>query len=136
MGVENADPLRRRPGKSIPTVVQFGCVSLSLEVIWEMSDDRVTPCKAGGENMPNLNSKTVLVTGGSRGIGAAIARAIGAAGGEVIVHYARNRDAAEAVRGDRDYPGPGGPAGPPLGLAPVESYQHPDHDPDVWMAKD
>ncbi len=50
--------------------------------------------------MPDLNSKTVLVTGGSRGIGAAIARAIGAAGGEVIVHYARNRDAAEAVRGD------------------------------------
>jgi NAD(P)-dependent dehydrogenase (short-subunit alcohol dehydrogenase family) len=50
--------------------------------------------------MPNLNSKTVLVTGGSRGIGAAIARAIGAAGGEVIVHCARSRDAAEAVRGD------------------------------------
>ncbi len=39
--------------------------------------------------MPDLNNKTVLVTGGSRGIGAAIARAIGAAGGEVIVHYAR-----------------------------------------------
>ncbi|MGR3715850.1 MAG: SDR family NAD(P)-dependent oxidoreductase, partial [Thermohalobaculum sp.] len=50
--------------------------------------------------MPDLNNKTVLVTGGSRGIGAAIARAIGAAGGEVIVHYARNRDAAEAVRRD------------------------------------
>ncbi len=50
--------------------------------------------------MTDLNSKSVLVTGGSRGIGAAIARAIGAAGGEVIVHYARNRDAAEAVRED------------------------------------
>ena len=50
--------------------------------------------------MTELNSKTVLVTGGSRGIGAAIARAIGAAGGEVIVHYAHNRDAAEAVRED------------------------------------
>ncbi len=50
--------------------------------------------------MTDLKSKTVLVTGGSRGIGAAIARAIGAAGGEVIVHCARNRDAAEAVRRD------------------------------------
>ncbi len=50
--------------------------------------------------MMDLNSKVVLVTGGSRGIGAAIARAIGAAGGEVIVHCAHNRDAAEAVRRD------------------------------------
>ena len=50
--------------------------------------------------MTDLKSKTVLVTGASRGIGAAIARAIGAAGGEVIIHYAHNRDAAEAVRGD------------------------------------
>jgi NAD(P)-dependent dehydrogenase (short-subunit alcohol dehydrogenase family) len=48
--------------------------------------------------MTNLNNKTVLVTGGSRGIGAAIARAIGAAGGEVIVHYAHNWDAADAAR--------------------------------------
>jgi NAD(P)-dependent dehydrogenase (short-subunit alcohol dehydrogenase family) len=48
--------------------------------------------------MTDLTGKTVLVTGGSRGIGAAIARTIGAAGGEVIVHYANNRDAAEAVR--------------------------------------
>ena len=65
-----------------------------------MSNDRVTSYNSGGENMPDLNNKTVLVTGGSRGIGAAIARAIGAAGGEVIIHCARNRDAAEAVRGD------------------------------------
>ena len=48
--------------------------------------------------MTELNTKRVLVTGGSRGIGAAIARAVGASGGEVIVHCARNRDAAEAVR--------------------------------------
>ena len=48
--------------------------------------------------MTILETKSVLVTGGSRGIGAAIARAIGAAGGEVVIHYARNRDAAEAMR--------------------------------------
>ncbi len=48
--------------------------------------------------MTDLKTKSVLVTGGSRGIGGAIARAVGAAGGEVIVHCARHRDAAEAVR--------------------------------------
>lgn len=48
--------------------------------------------------MIDLTAKSVLVTGGSRSIGAAIARAIGAAGGEVIVHYLRHRDAAQAVQ--------------------------------------
>ena len=48
--------------------------------------------------MTDLNGTVALVTGGSRGIGAAIARAIGGAGGEVILHCAQHRDAAEAVR--------------------------------------
>jgi len=48
--------------------------------------------------MANLAGKTVLVTGGSRGIGAAIARAVGEAGGRVLVHYATNEAAAAAVR--------------------------------------
>ena len=48
--------------------------------------------------MADLRKKSVLVTGGSRGIGAAIAKAVGAAGGQVIVNYARNRDAAEAIQ--------------------------------------
>ncbi len=50
--------------------------------------------------MTNLAGKTVLVTGGSRGIGAAIARAVGESGGRVLVHYARNEAAAGAVRRD------------------------------------
>jgi len=50
--------------------------------------------------MTNLAGKSVLVTGGSRGIGAAISRAVGAAGGHVLLHYARNRGAAEAVQQD------------------------------------
>ena len=50
--------------------------------------------------MTNLAGKTVLVTGGSRGIGAAIARAVGESGGRVRVHYARNEAAAGAVRRD------------------------------------
>lgn len=47
--------------------------------------------------MFNLKGKTVLVTGGSRGIGAATARAIAGAGGDVLIHYARNEAAARAV---------------------------------------
>jgi NAD(P)-dependent dehydrogenase (short-subunit alcohol dehydrogenase family) len=45
-------------------------------------------------------TKTVLVTGAGRGIGAAIARAAGQAGYRVVVNYARSKDAAEAVVGE------------------------------------
>jgi NAD(P)-dependent dehydrogenase (short-subunit alcohol dehydrogenase family) len=42
----------------------------------------------------------MLVTGGSRGIGAAVCRLAGAAGWDVAVNYARDRAAAEAVVAD------------------------------------
>ena len=48
--------------------------------------------------MIDLGGKTVLVTGGSRGIGEAIVRAVAASGASVLLHYARSRDAAEAIR--------------------------------------
>jgi len=41
--------------------------------------------------------RTVLVTGGSRGIGAAVARAFAEAGDRVAVHYGASRAAAEEV---------------------------------------
>ncbi|MES2615753.1 MAG: 3-oxoacyl-[acyl-carrier-protein] reductase [Bdellovibrionota bacterium] len=47
---------------------------------------------------PNLFSgKTVLVTGGSRGIGRAISIAFGALGAKVIVNYAGNMEAASST---------------------------------------
>ncbi|MGW4125909.1 SDR family oxidoreductase [Nocardia sp. NPDC004711] len=46
------------------------------------------------ENLMSLTDKTALVTGSSRGIGRAIARAIAAKGALVAVHYADNADAA------------------------------------------
>ena len=49
------------------------------------------------EAMFSLNSRAVLVTGASRGIGRAIALELGRAGADVIVHYSSNRAAAENV---------------------------------------
>ena len=48
--------------------------------------------------MIDLSGKTVLVTGGSRGIGEAIVRAVAAAGAKVLLHYNKNGAAAEAIR--------------------------------------
>lgn len=44
-----------------------------------------------------LRQKRVLVTGGSGGIGAACARLFAAEGAEVVVHFHRGRDRADAV---------------------------------------
>lgn len=45
----------------------------------------------------DLTGKTVLVTGASKGIGAEIARAVGAAGAAVVAHYGSDGDGARAA---------------------------------------
>lgn len=50
--------------------------------------------------MDDLSGKTVLLTGASRGIGAATARALGAAGAHLIAHYGTHREGAEEAVAD------------------------------------
>jgi len=47
-----------------------------------------------------LEGKVVLVTGGSRGIGASIVRGMVAAGAKVVLHYTRNAEKATELAGE------------------------------------
>ena len=51
-------------------------------------------------NAPGLSGKVALVVGGSRGIGAAVARRLAAMGAEVALTYKSQRDAADAIVND------------------------------------
>ncbi|MGH3023223.1 MAG: 3-oxoacyl-[acyl-carrier-protein] reductase [Gaiellaceae bacterium] len=48
----------------------------------------------------SLEGKVAVVTGGSRGIGAAIARELGGAGARVAVNYRSGQEAAETIAGE------------------------------------
>jgi NAD(P)-dependent dehydrogenase (short-subunit alcohol dehydrogenase family) len=48
-------------------------------------------------NQPDLRGKVILLTGASKGIGAATARILGAAGADLIAHYGSDQAGAEAA---------------------------------------
>src|SRR6267154_662417 len=47
--------------------------------------------------MSNLTGKVAIVTGASKGIGAGIAKGLGAAGAAVVVNYASGKEGADRV---------------------------------------
>ena len=47
-----------------------------------------------------LEGKTIIVTGASRGIGAAIARVCAREGARVFINYLSHRDEAESLAGE------------------------------------
>src|SRR5512143_2915045 len=52
---------------------------------------------AGQRTFPSLHGEVALITGASRGIGAAAAIRLGRGGAAVVVNYHQNRDAAQKV---------------------------------------
>ncbi len=60
--------------------------------IGEYPMDRIAPEK---ESKAPLEGKTVLITGGGRGIGAATSKLLASRGANVFVNYLRNKEAAE-----------------------------------------
>jgi acetoacetyl-CoA reductase len=53
--------------------------------------------RGGFKNMKTLDNKIAIVTGGSRGIGRAIALELAANGAKVVINYQNNEEAANAV---------------------------------------
>src|SRR5204862_3008935 len=54
-------------------------------------------CRTRSTNMNKLKGKVAVVTGASKGIGAAIAKELGAAGASVVVNYASSKEGADRV---------------------------------------
>src|SRR5258706_10706641 len=65
-----------------------------------MTASRCLASRRQGGHMGELEGKVAVVTGASKGIGAAIAKGLGAEGAAVVVNYSSSRGDAERVVAD------------------------------------
>src|SRR5438477_6140235 len=68
-------------------------------MIIELSNLRGWASRKRTKYMAKLKGKVAVVTGASKGIGAAIAEKLGSEGAKVVVNYARDKAGAERVAG-------------------------------------
>src|SRR5258708_2629997 len=75
--------------------VNLGCVGRAIR--FELMPDEHTSCSGRRTMSKKLAGKIALITGGSRGIGAAIAKRLAADGANVAITYTKGADAAASV---------------------------------------
>src|SRR4029077_12506931 len=88
--------------------ISLGSTNKRFEPSTPSEASRRRPARRKEPVMKGLDDKVAIVTGASKGIGAGIASAFGAAGAAVVVNYARDHRGAERVV--REITGKGGRA--------------------------
>lgn len=79
----------RKPSRSTSVAMSAGGSGVSGERGWHVS--------AGSGGKPPLEGKAVLITGAARRVGASIARALQAAGANVMIHYRKSEAEARTL---------------------------------------
>src|SRR4030095_13532051 len=98
-GPGSTGPLIRAGGRASCSTGRWSCSSSATCRGWGWPEARRTRRERGEDAMTHqpLRGQTALVTGASSGIGEAVARALGAAGADVVVNYIVNPVVAERV---------------------------------------
>jgi pteridine reductase len=79
----------RKSARSVSVAMSAGTSGIAGERGWHVS--------AGGGGKPPLEGKAILITGAARRVGATLARALQAAGANVMIHYRNSAAEARAL---------------------------------------